>query len=161
MGGYLTLRAMVISPDIKVGVIWGGVVAPYPDLFDRGNLNLTPAPTPEAGPTADPGEDAAPNQPSWRDWLVEFGSPEENPEFWQSVSANSYLDEISGPLQLHHGTADHDVPVAASQLLYDEMQAAGQTVELYTYKDDNHNIAAFFTLAMNRTIQFFDTYLKP
>jgi dipeptidyl aminopeptidase/acylaminoacyl peptidase len=26
MGGYLTLRAMVISPDIKVGVIWAGVV---------------------------------------------------------------------------------------------------------------------------------------
>ncbi len=29
MGGYLTLRAMTISPDIKAGVIWAGVVASY------------------------------------------------------------------------------------------------------------------------------------
>ena len=29
MGGYLTLRTMVISKDVKVGVIWAGVVASY------------------------------------------------------------------------------------------------------------------------------------
>ena len=38
MGGQLTLRAMVVSKDIKAGVIWGGVVAPYPDIFARANL---------------------------------------------------------------------------------------------------------------------------
>ena len=42
-----------------------------------------------------------------------------------------------------------------------EMQAAERPVEFYTYKDDNHNLAGYFTLAMNRTIAFFDTYLKP
>ncbi|MCA1554884.1 MAG: alpha/beta fold hydrolase, partial [Chloroflexi bacterium] len=29
MGGQITLRAMVVSKDIKAGVIWGGVVAPF------------------------------------------------------------------------------------------------------------------------------------
>jgi len=29
MGGYITARAMVVSDDIKAGVIWAGVVAPY------------------------------------------------------------------------------------------------------------------------------------
>ncbi|WP_345320807.1 alpha/beta fold hydrolase [Candidatus Villigracilis proximus] len=33
MGGYLTLRTMVISKDVKVGVIWAGVVASYTDLL--------------------------------------------------------------------------------------------------------------------------------
>ena len=33
MGGYLTLRSMVISHDIKVGVIWAGVVGDYEDLL--------------------------------------------------------------------------------------------------------------------------------
>ena len=33
MGGYLTLRSMVITKDVKVGVIWAGVVASYPDLI--------------------------------------------------------------------------------------------------------------------------------
>jgi dipeptidyl aminopeptidase/acylaminoacyl peptidase len=32
LGGFLTLRAMVISKDIKAGVIWAGVVGSYPDL---------------------------------------------------------------------------------------------------------------------------------
>ena len=35
MGGSVTLRAMVVSKDIKAGVIWAGVVASYPDLFSK------------------------------------------------------------------------------------------------------------------------------
>ena len=33
MGGYITLRSMVIQDDIKAGVIWAGVVASYPDMI--------------------------------------------------------------------------------------------------------------------------------
>ncbi|HXD11773.1 MAG TPA: alpha/beta fold hydrolase, partial [Anaerolineales bacterium] len=35
MGGYITLRSMVITKDIKAGVIWAGVVASYPDLLTK------------------------------------------------------------------------------------------------------------------------------
>jgi len=35
MGGAVTLRAMVVSQDVKAGVIWAGVVASYPDLFTK------------------------------------------------------------------------------------------------------------------------------
>ena len=35
MGGHITLRAMVVSRDIKAGVIWAGVVASYPDLLTK------------------------------------------------------------------------------------------------------------------------------
>ena len=35
LGGFLTLRAMVMSPDIKAGVIWAGVVGSYPDLINN------------------------------------------------------------------------------------------------------------------------------
>ena len=35
MGGGITLRAMVVAGEIKAGVIWAGVVAPYSDLFER------------------------------------------------------------------------------------------------------------------------------
>ncbi len=44
-------------------------------------------------------------------------------------------------------------------MLYDEMQQAGQVVELYTYEGDNHNISKNFNLAMQRTVEFFDRYL--
>jgi hypothetical protein len=33
-------------------------------------------------------------------------------------------------------------------------------VELYIYEGDNHNISNNFSVAMQRTIEFFDRYLK-
>jgi hypothetical protein len=33
-------------------------------------------------------------------------------------------------------------------------------VEYYTYEGDNHNISNSFNLAMQRSIGFFDTYVK-
>jgi dipeptidyl aminopeptidase/acylaminoacyl peptidase len=150
MGGYLTLRAMVISPDIKAGVIWAGVVGSYPDMLTRWRRNQT-------GPTSTPPAGAR----RWRDdWVRRFGSPEENPKFWDSVSANSYLADISGPVQLHHGTADESVPLEFSEILSAQLQAAGKPVELYEYPGDNHNISNYFSAAMTQTIAFYDRYLK-
>ncbi|MDX9992730.1 MAG: alpha/beta fold hydrolase [Anaerolineales bacterium] len=149
MGGYLTLRAMVLSRDVKAGVIWAGVVASYPDLICcwRRTGNFTPSPSSRS--------------PSWRTgWAELYGSPESNPEFWASISSNSYLADLSGPIQLHHGTKDEDVPVEFSIKLADQINAAGGSVELYTYPNDNHNISNYFTIAMNRSIEFFDRYLK-
>ena len=152
MGGYLTLRAMVISDQVKAGVIWAGVVASYPDLiccWRRGS-----------GPTSTPNPNSTSSR-RWRSsWVSLFGSPEENPEFWDSVSANAYLDEISGPVQLHHGTADESVPLAFSEILYQQLQDAGKPAELYTYEGDDHNISNLFSQAMTRTIEFYDRYLK-
>ncbi len=146
MGGYITLRSMVITQDIKVGVIWGGVVAPYPDLFTRWNVGARPT-------TASPG--------SWVYSLQQaYGSAQENPKFWNSISANAYLRDLNAPIQLHHSTTDEEVPVEFSQMLYDEMLQANRVVELYTYDGDNHNISHNFSLAMQRTVEFFDRYLK-
>ena len=159
LGGQLTLRAMVIAKDIKAGVIWGGVVAPYPNVFARDpnrqhptrTVTETPVPPGGMGPYGRP----------WRQELTDkYGTVEQNPAFWASISPNSYLADISGPLQLDHSVTDEEVPVAASETLYGEMQAAGKTVELYTYPNDNHNISKNFATAMQRTIAFFDRYVK-
>ncbi|MCL4267435.1 MAG: alpha/beta fold hydrolase [Anaerolineae bacterium] len=159
MGGHITLRAMAVSPQIKAGVIWAGVVGPYPDLFVRGNI---PTSSSAAGP---PPTSTTPGAPGgrgrWRFEMYEtYGSPEENPAFWASISANSYLADLAGPLQLHHGTADSSVPVAASELLQAQMEAAGLNSELYVYEGDNHNLAINFYTAMSRSVAFFDTYVK-
>ena len=149
MGGYITLRSMVISPDIRAGVIWAGVVASYPDLLYNWRR----------GPTASP--DSTPRPGSWRTTFVEqYGSPEENPEFWKSISANSSLTDLSGPIQLHHGTSDTDVPLQFSENLFVQMLNLGEYVEFYKYEGDNHNISKYFSTAMSRTIEFFDRFVK-
>ncbi len=148
MGGHVTLGAMVISKDIKAGVIWAGVVASYPDLMYRWH------PTPVV--TATPGGYHWENE-----FIQEFGDPAQNPEFWASISATSYLKDLSGPLQLHHGTADTEVPYQFSVDLYAAVQAAGKPVEFYTYKGAGHNLLNDdFSLAIYRTLKFFDSYLK-
>ncbi len=149
MGGYLTLRAMVISDDIKAGVIWAGVVASYQDLLY--NWRRTGAFTPSPSSTGR----------GWRaSYIEQYGTPEQNPAFWDSISATSYLSDLSGPVELHHGTADEDVPVEFSIRLAELGRQNGQIVNLYTYEGDNHNISKYFTQAMNQTIAFFDIYLK-
>lgn len=150
MGGYLTLRSMVISPEIKAGVIWAGVVAPYADLLTRWRRS--------GGPTSTPG---ATGSRSWRGvWSGLYGTPDTNPDFWNGISPNTYISDISGPMQLHHGTSDTDVPLEFSQTLYNQLLEAGKIAEFYTYDGDNHNISVNFSDAMFRTIQFFNRYLK-
>jgi len=146
MGGYITLRAMVISKDIKVGVIWAGVVASYQDMVNNWNLPAADTPAGESG---------------WRTSLAAtYGTPSQNPAFWDAISATSYLSELSGPIQMHHGTGDVEVPVEFSTTLYQQLLIADIAVELYTYKNDNHNISNSFDLAMIRTIQYFNRFLK-
>lgn len=149
MGGYITLRSMVVNKDVKAGVIWAGVVASYPDLIYnwRRSNPLTPTlPGVRRG---------------WRQTLVEqYGDPQKNSDFWNSISANSYLADITGPIQLHHGTADHSVPVEFSEKLDTQLKDAGKESELYIYEGDDHNIATNVYTALDRSVNFFDKYVK-
>lgn len=149
LGGFITLRNMVVSNNVKAGVIWAGVVGSYPDLLNNWRrTTFSPPPLPTGARR-------------WRQTLIEqYGTPEKNPEFWNSISANSYLADISGPLQLHHGTADVSVPVEFSEKLAEQMKRAGKDVELYTYPGDDHNLTTYFGTAMQRSVEFFDKYLK-
>lgn len=151
MGGSITLRAMVLSDQIKAGVIWAGVVASYTDMYNRLG-------SPSAGT---PNPNAAPGRRGWRSDLVErFGTPDENPAAWDAVSPNAHLAEISGPLQLHHGTNDHSVPLAYSERLHAQMQAAGQPSELFVYQGDDHNLSGNLGTALQRSVAFFDQHVK-
>ena len=153
MGGYITLRAMVISKDVKAGVIWAGVVGSYPDMLTRWRR-----PTPQAPPQND---GIPPQARRWRQELQEqYGTPEENPAFWGSISANAYLADLSGPVQLHHGTADEEVPLEFSTILDQQIKSVGGSVELFTYPGDNHNLSNSLSTALARSVKFFDKYVK-
>lgn len=151
MGGHITLRSMVVDKDIKAGVTWAGVVASYPDLINnwrRGSASVTPS-----VPRSTRGR--------WRQALVEqYGEPSDGSPFWQSISANAYLQDVSGPIQLHHGTADTSVPHEFSRKLEQQMEAAGKEVEYYEYSSDDHNLSGNFNTAMQHSIEFFDRHVK-
>lgn len=157
LGGQITTSSMVVSEDIKVGVIWAGLSSTHDQLFEdwrnrRRRANPNPNPT-------------APSQygsgSSRRDELIaQYGTWQENPEFWQSIASTSFLADLSGPIQLHHGTADERVPLIHSQDLKERIEKAGKTAELYEYPGADHNLSQSFGTAMARSVAFFDQYLK-
>jgi len=151
MGGSITLRTMVTTSDVKVGVIWAGVVASYEDMATNWRRRTPFTPSVQEQQVRRPG----------RQQLIDtYGDFGENPSFWESISPIFHVSEISGPVQIHHGTADAEVPVLFSERLRDAMQVAGKEVEMFTYEGDDHNLSANLGLALQRSVEFFDKYLK-
>lgn len=152
MGGGIILRSMVVVDDIRAGVIWAGTVATYEEIFEARPhwVGGRAASDPDGGSESEP----------IREGLFAYGTFDENPEFWAAIDPISYLDDLSGPLQIHHATGDQSVPVAFSESFYARLQQAGQTAELYIYEGDNHNISGNFGTAARRSVEFFDRYVK-
>ena len=88
-------------------------------------------------------------------WKYYFRSPEENPDFYDSISPIAFVADLTSPIQIHHSENDHEVPFAFSQSLYDAMTAAGKDVRVIAYPGDDHNLANSFSLAMQRSVDFF------
>ena len=158
MGGIITLRAMVTRPDIKAGVIWGGVVGSYADIFDWMDWWLSSHDSAVNPVDSSAGSEGPRNILS--SLIRRFGSWEVNPQFWDAVSPTSYLADLSGPLQLHHGTADSEVYHQLSEKLFAQLQKNTLPAELYLYEYDNHNLSGNFGTAMQRTLDFFDHHLE-
>jgi dipeptidyl aminopeptidase/acylaminoacyl peptidase len=153
MGGNITLRSLVVRPnDIKAAVIWGGVVGTYNDLMYNWQRNVTYSPPPD---------ELALRNKFKTEILDKHGTPKNNPDFWNSIDPNSYLSDITAPIQLHTGLSDEEVPWQFSQGLTDRIKQADKTVEFYTYPGAEHNISApSYTTAMKRSVDFFNKYLK-
>jgi len=152
MGGNITLRSMVVSKDIKAGVIWGGVVGSYEDIMNRWRRSVPWRPSTR--------ENMA-YRPSRNDLIEQFGDFESNPDFWKSISPFYFTSDVSGPIQLHHGLSDESVPWEFSETLKNRLEQNGKTVELFTYEGADHNVSSpHFEVAVKRSVAFFDTYLK-
>jgi dipeptidyl aminopeptidase/acylaminoacyl peptidase len=154
MGGGITLRIMVVTDDVKAGVLWAGVVATFEEIYEARPrwMGARNTPTPGADGTVAPTPEP--------EGLFAYGTFDENPAFWAAIDPVYHLSDLSGPIQLHHGTADHSVPLDFSEKLHARLQAAGQSAELYVYEGDNHNLSASFAVAMQRSVAFFDEHVK-
>ncbi|ACO47805.1 alpha/beta fold hydrolase [Deinococcus deserti] len=133
MGGQLSLRALLVDPDLKAASLWAGVVAGYDVLAtDWKRSPQTPPPV--------------------IDGL--------NRRYLRLLSPNSALEDLRGrPIQLHHGTADKDVPYSFQKALANDLRAAGQPVEAYRYEGDDHNLSQNLGVALRRSVAFFKKHL--
>lgn len=152
MGGNITLRTLVISKDIKAAVIWSGVVGSYEDLFFRWH--------PAIRHTASDQAIDAHLSDIRRELVALYGEPNESSEFWKSIDPYTYLPNVTARVQLHQGLADDTVPPLFSEHLKQELEKNGKTVEYYTYEGADHNLSQSFSEAENRSVDFFNKFLK-
>ena len=149
MGGSITQHAMVIEDRIRAGVIWGGVVGSYEDMFYTYQ---------DKTPWVRKGGYIAYEMERLE---REYGAYSLENEFWKSISPVAYLHEISGPVQLHHARYDPSVPVEMSIAFAQHLEVAQQPVELYIYNSYDHNIGPpHFEEAMQRTVDFYKKYVE-
>ncbi len=139
MGGGIAQNVMVAQPElVDAFVLYAPVSGDYRENFRRYTERR---------------EDVA-------QAIVErYGSIDENPEFWDRVSAASYYHRVRAPVQIHIGTNDESTPPEWSQEIHDRLVAKGKDVTLYIYEGEPHELINQWPLMMGRVASFFSTHL--
>ncbi len=155
MAGNLVLRAMLVEPEIKAGVIWAGAVYSYEDFLTYGINDHT------YRPPAVPGElEQDEHLRGTRAIFEVYGWPDTEQPFWQAVSLTENIDYLANPIQIHHAEDDAVVNINYSYGLAGVLLEHGKDYEFFTYDSGGHNlISPWFDQAMLRTVQFFNENL--
>lgn len=153
MSGNLVLRAMLIEPDIKAGVIWAGAVYSYVDFAVFGINDPSPRPT---GPDGE----LSPSRRRGREIIETYGAPDLDVPYWQAVALTTNIAYLQAPLQIHHAADDPVVNIGYSTALDNVLSANDKVYEFFQYAGGGHNITSpYFEDAMLRTIAFFQKHL--
>ncbi|MER6674126.1 alpha/beta fold hydrolase [Streptomyces sp. NPDC000983] len=141
MGGGVVYNTLVVAPGLVDAAVVFAPVSGRPqdnvDRFQRG----------EGDPLAAE-IDAA------------HGTPEEDPEFWRNVSPLTFVDRVTEPLLIHHGTADDTCPLAWTRRTVAAFEGAGKDVELRLYRGEGHTFGPRWPDSMEATIAFFERHLR-
>lgn len=151
MAGNVVLRSLAVRPDIPAIVIWAGAGYTYTDF-----LTYRISDRSYQMPTG-----ISPRQRRRQLLRETYGEFDPNNEFWQQIPATNYLDDIKGAIQVHHAADDIVVSIEYTRNLKRLLDATKVMQEIYEYPSGGHNLTgSSFSLAMERTVTFFRTYLQ-
>jgi len=159
MAGNLVLRALLVSKEIKVGVIWAGAVYSYEDFvkYRINDSSYVHRPFQSKEGLAQQDREVSPEIQKIRSDPdgIDFKDA-----FWRSISLTQNITYLSAPIQIHHATNDEVVDIGYSRDLVQVLKDNSKTYEFYEYEGGGHNIQSpYFESAMERTVQFFKDYL--
>ncbi|KAA1419640.1 prolyl oligopeptidase family serine peptidase [Nocardioides humilatus] len=142
LGGGVVLNALVAVPGLTdAAVVWAPVSSDVSDIY-RHFLS-------------------GPERADLRAGIdMIYGSPRDNPEFWRGVSSRTYVDRITEPLLINHGTADETCPIAWSRETVRALRAAGKDVTLAVYPGEGHDFIDSFEESMKRSGRFVEDQLR-
>ena len=155
MMGNDVLRAMLVTKEIKAGVIWAGSVYSYEDFVRYGinDSSYVHKPYENKKGVSQRNRETSPEIQKIRSdpKLIDF-----NNDFWTSISLTKNIKYLSSPLQINHSTSDPVVNIGYSKDLVKVLKDNSKVYEFYEYEGGGHNInSPYFEQAMERTVGFF------
>jgi len=153
MSGNLVLRSMLISEEIKAGVIWAGAVYSYKDFgkYRISDSSYTARSMQQIAQS--PNRDTNPEIQKLREDIdsVDFSS-----NYWKEISLTQNINYLKNPIQIHHSINDDVVNIGYSRDLELVLNENNKEYEYYEYPGGGHNITGiYFNQAMERTVEFF------
>jgi dipeptidyl aminopeptidase/acylaminoacyl peptidase len=101
----------------------------------------------------------------WRRPLraAEYGDPEKDADFLESVSPLNFIDRIEAPLMVIHGANDPRVPVQEAEQIVSTLRSRGRDVDYLRYEDEGHGLAKAKNRAdaWPRVVGFFEKHMGP
>lgn len=157
MSGNLVLRSMLVSDDIKAGVIWAGAVYSYEDFKKYRISDSSYAARPAMQINENPNRDNNPEIQKIRDEKAEIDF---NSDYWKAISLTQNLEYLKNPIQIHHSINDSVVNIGYSRDLEEILKKYNKSYEYYEYAGGGYNITGiYFNQAMKRTVEFFNKNL--
>jgi dipeptidyl aminopeptidase/acylaminoacyl peptidase len=101
----------------------------------------------------------------WRRPLraAEYGDPEKDADFLESISPLNFLDRIKAPLMVIHGANDPRVPINEAEQIVSTLRSRGREVVYLRYEDEGHGLAKAKNRAdaWPKVVRFFEKYMRP
>ncbi|MGH9508495.1 MAG: S9 family peptidase [Terriglobales bacterium] len=137
-GGFMALAQATMHPDL-----WAAVV----DIVGVANWNTFFKTT-----------------GAWRrsHRAAEYGDPEKDPEFMNSISPINFVERIKAPLIVVQGANDPRVPKGESDQMVEKVRAKGTPVEYLVFADEGHGLAKRHNRIKGYTAiaDFLDRYVR-
>jgi len=134
MGGGVTLTALVAQPGlVDAAVIYASVSSLAADNWKQFYR---------------PSEDRSKTN---RRIARTYGLPDKSPEFWRAASPRPYVDRITEPLLVHHGTEDQTCPIRWSEATVRALKADGKDVTFIKYRGEGHTFERQWQRSIERT----------
>lgn len=101
----------------------------------------------------------------WRRPLraAEYGDPEKDADFLESISPLNFIDRIEAPLMVIHGANDPRVPVEEAEQIVSTLRSRGRDVDYLRYEDEGHGLAKAKNRAdaWPKVVRFFEKHMGP
>lgn len=105
---------------------------------------------------------AAENSKKWMpETFSQFGTPTSNPKFWAEMSAFTYLDRVTDPILVLHGSVDRTCPPKWATEAVTQLQKLNKTVKYVSYKGADHTFyGTTWNRSMAETVKFLKSTMK-